>query len=141
MLNGCLASMYICIGTFDGLVTFVGRLEPMTYHHLAGGLTWRRHLGIFLLLPCGFGALQDSEGDKSRVKLPDVDDKPLHLRLGERVARSEGHYKRPSSGRGDWASDRGWMGRLSDAIFRQRLGGAGFPGAFCTLCILDSSRL
>ena len=121
MLNGCLASTYVCIGTFDGLVTFVGRFEPMTYDRLAGGLTWRRHLGIFLLLPYGFGPLQDSEGGRFRITLQGMDDKPLHIRIGEWVARSEGHDKRSSPGRGDWASDRGWVGSLSDAIFRQRL--------------------
>jgi hypothetical protein len=52
-----------------------------------------------------------------------VDDKPIHLRLGERVARLEGHHKRSPPGSCDWAPDRCWVGSLSDAIFRQRLGG------------------
>ena len=33
MLNGGLASFYICIGTFDGLVTFVGKLPKKITHN------------------------------------------------------------------------------------------------------------
>jgi hypothetical protein len=84
-------------------------------------LTWPRHLGIFLLLACRLGPLQNSEGDTFGTTLQDVDDKSLHIRFGKWVAGFKRCHKRSPPGRGDWAADCRWVGSVSHMVFMQRL--------------------
>ena len=133
MLNGCLASMYICIGTFDGLVTFVGKFEPRNVISSTALLMWPRHLGIFLLLACRLGPLQNSERGTCRTTLQDVDDKSLHIRFTKWVAGFKRHHKRSPSGRSDWVADCRWVGSVSHAVFRQHL-----EGTLRRLCIFNA---
>jgi hypothetical protein len=141
MLNGCLASMYICIGTFDGLVTFVGRFELRTCLLFAALLTWPRHLGIFLLLACRLGPLQNSEGDTFGTTLQDVDDKSLHIRFGKWVAGFKRCHKRSPPGRDDWAADYRRVGSVSHMVFGQRLERDPREAASSTLHVIQLLRL
>lgn len=136
MLNSCLASMYICIGTFDGLVTFVGRFELRTCDLFTALLTRPRHLGIFLLLTCRLGPLQNSERDVLKTTLQDVDDKSLHIRFSKWATGFKRRHQRSPPGRGDWAADCHWVGSISHAIFSQRLEGheGGCASSTSTLC-------
>ena len=137
MLNGCLASVYICIGTFDGLVTFVGRFEPRICGLFTALLTWPRHLGIFLLFACRLGALQISERGALRTTLQDVDNKSLHIRFGKWVAGFKRRHKRTPPGRSDWTADRHWVGSVSHAVFRQCLEGTEGDCASSTSTLCD----